>query len=370
MKWIIITMSQFLLGWLIIACADAPAMSLIADPTAAPASPPARLNIFSQDQAIDPATLANFEAEFGVKVNYATAADHPTGLADIQAGLAQYDLVILSDILVASLRASRLFAPLNKDNIPNFKNIDPAFASPLFDPGNRYCVAYQSGAMGLGYNRQTTGQEVQRWADFFEAHSPLRLGLPDDSRISLAAALLYLGHSPNTTNELEITGAHELLQQHSGQIITYAPATGQALLTDSQVDLVFARNGVILQLMETNPDIHFVIPGEGSVSWIDSLCLLANSSHPELAEAFINYILEPQVSAALVSATHYGSPNQAALPLLNPPDRNNPALYPDDDARQRLFFLVNVDPAATQFYNQTWVELVTSPNFQAPRKSN
>jgi spermidine/putrescine transport system substrate-binding protein len=370
MKWIIITILQFLLGWQIIACSDAPAMSLIADPTAAPAAPPARLNIFSQDQVIDPATLANFEAEFGVKVNYATATDHQTGLADIQAGLAQYDLVILDNILVASLRASGLFAPLNKDNIPNFKNIDPAFANPLFDPGNRYCVAYQWGTMGVGYNLQTTGPKAKNWADFFEANSQLRLGLPDDSRISLAAALLYMGHSPNTTNELEIAGARELLQRHSGQIITYAPGTGQALLADSQVDLIFARSGVILQLMETNPDINYVIPDEGSVIWIDSLCLLANSSHPELAETFINYILEPQVGATLVKATHYSSPNLAALPLLDPADLNNPMLYPDDDARQRLFFLVIVDPATTQIYNQIWADLMTSPNFQAPPKSN
>lgn len=370
MKWIVTTVLQFLLGWLLVACTDAPAMSLIADPTATPTKLTATLNIYSQDQVIDPATLANFEAEFGIKVNYTTAVDDETGLADIQAGLADYDLAILSDTLVASLRTSGLFAPLSKNNVPNFKNIDPTFANPAFDPGNRYCVAYQWGTLGLGYNLSATGQEVQSWADFFEANSPRRLGLPDDSRISLATALLYMGYSPNTTNELEIVEAQELLAQHSNQIITYTPATGQALLTSGQVDLVFARSGAILQLMKTNPAIHYTIPGEGSLIWIDNLCLLANASQPELAETFINYILDPHVSAALVSATRYSSPNQAALSLLTLADRHNPALYPNDDLRRRLFSLVNVDPAASQLYHQAWAELVAESNFQAPSTSN
>ena len=142
------------------------------------------------------------------------------------------------------------------------------------------------------------------------------------------------------------------------------------MLTSGQVDLVFARSGAILQLMVTNPAIHYTIPREGSLIWIDNLCLLVNASHPMLAETFINYILDPQVGATLANGSYYSSPNQAALPLLSLTDRNNPALYPDDNIRKRLFFLVNVGPAATQLYNQTWAQLVANPNFQAPPKSN
>jgi spermidine/putrescine-binding protein len=89
-----------------------------------------------------------------------------------------------------------------------------------------------------------------------------------------------------------------------------------------------------------------------------------------IAELKLRSPAAPQVGATLVKATHYSSPNLAALPLLDPADLNNPMLYPDDDARQRLFFLVIVDPATTQIYNQIWADLMTSPNFQAPPKSN
>jgi spermidine/putrescine transport system substrate-binding protein len=358
MKWIGSTILLFLLG-LLTACADAPTLPLVMDPTPTLVEPVKGLSIYSQDKVIDPITLTNFGDQFQVKLKYDTQADNETALADIRAGLADYDLVILSDYFVSRLRAEGIFAPLNHENIPNFNRIDPAFINPVFDPGNRYCVPYQWGSMGLGYNLQASGQEIQSWADFFEVTPPLRLGLPDDSRLSLATALLYAGYSPNTTDDVEINAATALLENHAAQIVTYAPATGQALLASGQVDAVFERSGAIFQLMESDPAIRYAIPSEGSVMWIDNLCLLASASQPELAEKFINYVLDPQVGAALANASRYGSPNQAALSYLSAADRTNPVLYPDDDLRQRLFFLVNVDPATSQLYDQTWAELVS-----------
>lgn len=365
MKWIVTTISLLLLGCLLAACADVPTLSLTMNPTATPPTPAAILNIYSLEQTLSPVTLANFETQFQVKVNYITYAENETGLADIRAGLVNYDLVILNDLTVGALRPEGLFAPLTQENIPNFKNIDPAFVNPLFDPGNRYCAPYQWGTLGLGYNLETTGREVKGWADFFEASPPRRLGLPDDSRLSLGAVLLYLGYSPNTSNNLEIAEAAALLRHHSGQIITYAPTHGPSLLTDGQVDLLFSRSGAILQQRAADPAIHYAIPSEGSLMWVDSLCLLANAAHSTLAETFINYLLEPPVGAALTRMTRYSSANQAAWSLLNDTDRANPLLYPNDALRQRLFILVNLDPATSQLYDQTWSGLLADPGFQS-----
>jgi spermidine/putrescine transport system substrate-binding protein len=370
MKWIITTIF-LLLGLLLSACADASTLSLQpANPPVSSAKPAATLNIYSQEPAFDPATLTNFETRFGVTVNYETAASRETGLADLQAGLADYDLVILSDMIVGALRAEGIFAPLNKGNIPNFKYLDAESVNPIFDPGNRYCVAYQEGTMGLGYNLSRLDRKVEGWADVFRASPPLRLGLPADSRLALAAALLYLGYSPNTTQADELNEAAKLMQAHAGQFVTYAPGQGLELLTNGQVDLLFARSGIILQHMAVDPSLRYTIPSEGSLLWIDNLCQPANAAQPELAETFINYILEPQVSAALTNFTYNGTTNQAALVLQNSADRANPALYPDNTLRQRLFAVVNVDPATSQRYDQAWAELVADPHFQAPLKSN
>jgi spermidine/putrescine transport system substrate-binding protein len=369
MKWTGSTILLLLLGWLT-ACANVPALSMDREPAAAPTPATKTLKIYSQEQEIDPVTLANFESHFGVKINYAAAAEAEDSLADIQAGLADYDLVILSDLLVGSLRTEGLFAPLNRENIPNFKNIDPAFLNPLFDPGNRYCVPYQWGTWSLGYNLEGTGKDIHGWADFFKANRLLRLGLPDDSRLALGAALLHLGYSPNTTSNLEIEAASELWRNHADSIVIYAPTQGADLLAGGQVDLFFTRTASVLELMTTNPTLRYAIPEEGSLLWLDNMCLLAEASQPALAETFINYLLDAEVGAALARTTRAGSPNKAALSLLNPTDQANPALYPNELLRQRLFALVNVDPATATLYEQTWAETVAATNSQAAPDSN
>lgn len=360
MKWIGPTFCLLLLA-LLSACSGAPDLSsMVKEATATPAKPDPTLNIFSQDDTLDQATLNNFESQFGIKVHYATFASDAGGLADIRTGLTNYDLVVLSDTLAGMLRSNGLFAPLNQENIPNFKNLDPAFANPLYDPGNRYCVPYQWGTMGLGYRRQGAGQDSPDWADFFEANTSPRLGLPDDSRLSLAAALLYLGYSPNTTDGLEIAQARQLLENHASQIVIYPPAAGSALLAGGQVDFLFARSGAILTLRDRDPMLEYAIPAEGTPMWVDNLCLLRGADQPKLAEAFINYILEAPVSAALAQATHNSLTNNAALALLKETHRPDPIFYPDADTRQRLFSLVNIDPASAQHYDQIWTELTNS----------
>ncbi|NJN95925.1 MAG: spermidine/putrescine ABC transporter substrate-binding protein [Anaerolineales bacterium] len=359
MKWISL-IYYLLLVALLAACAGAADLSMVMQATATPAKPNSTLNIFSQDDALDRTTLDNFESQFGVKVNYANFTTNASGLADIRTSLASYDLVVLSDTLVGLLRPNGLFTPLDHENIPNFKNLDPAFVNALYDPGNRYCAPFQWGTMGLGYNKQVVRGNPPGWADFFEAKTPRRLGLPDDSRLSLAAALLYLGYSPNTTNILELAEARRILEERAGQIVVYAPAAGSTLLARGQVDFLFARSGAILTLRDRDPNFEYTIPAEGSVMWVDNLCLLRGSNEPELAETFINYILEAPVSAALAQANQNSLPNAAALTLLKETKQPDPILYPDPDTRQRLFSLVNIDPAATQNYNQFWAGLTTS----------
>lgn len=110
--------------------------------------------------------------------------------------------------------------------------------------------------------------------------------------------------------------------------------------------------------MEENPDVHYAIPEEGSIIWTDNICVPVNAPEKELAERFINYILEPSVGAALSNYIQYGSPNKASLPMINVEDLNNPAIYPSDEIRQRLFFLVNVNLVAVEMYDQLWEQIL------------
>jgi len=336
-------------------------------PTPAPSPTPAlpsvadqALNIYNWDTYIDPAVLADFEQENGVKIRYDLYENNEAMLATVEAGATDYDIVVPTDYMVEIMHKADLLAPLDKTNIPNFQNLDPAFVSPAYDPGNRYCVPYQWGTLGIGYNSKATGREITSWQDLFDPAFAGRVSLLADPRLTMGVVLLYLGYSPNTTSGVEIAQARDLLIEHADQIAEYAPDTGQDLLVDGTVDLAFEWSGDIFQAMEDNADLRYVIPQEGSIIWTDNLCILATAPHKEMAEKFINYVLEPEVGAAISNYVRFGSPNQASLPLLNPEDRGNPALYPPDSVRQRLFFLADVGPEATKLYEDAWAEVLAA----------
>ena len=315
---------------------------------------PQVLNFHNWQTYIDPIILSDFEKKFNVKINYTLYSSNEQLLEDVHANPGAYDLVVPSDYMLTIMRRENLVAPLNKDNVPNMKNLDLAFLNLPFDPGNRYCVPYQWGTGGIGYNIKKTGREITKWADLFDPAFAGRVAMLDDPRMSLAAVLLYLGYSPNTTNHTEIEQARDFLTSQSEQIKTYTLNAGQDLLVNGDVDITVEWSGDIYQAMADHPDLRYAIPEEGTIVWVDNICVMADTSHPELAEKFINYLLEPKVGAALSNFIRYASPNQASLPFINQEDLNNPSLYPPEATRRLMFYLADLGPDDTNFYNAAW----------------
>jgi len=317
------------------------------------------LNIFNWVDYMDEDILSDFEEEFGITVNLSTYGSNEELIDLLEAGSVEYDIVVPSDYAVEYLRNKSFFGELDKNNIPNIKNIDPAFINPIYDPGSRYCIPYQWGTTGIGYNINATGKEIQSWDDVFDPAFEGRISMQSGPRETLGAILIYLGYSPNTTNPLEINEAVKFLKSQSNLIAIYAPDTGDSLLAAGEVDIAHEYSGDILSMMPDNPDIRYVIPEEGAVIWVDSMCLLANAHNKKNAELFMNYILEPEVGAALSNYIKYATPNQAALPFISKEDLKNPGLYPSGDVMARLFIMADVGQAY-KLYEDAWNDVLAN----------
>ncbi|MDX1438231.1 MAG: extracellular solute-binding protein, partial [Anaerolineales bacterium] len=110
------------------------------------------LHVYNWSEYIDPEVYTAFEEEFGVKVIEDTFSSNEELLAKIQAGAAGFDLIVPSDYMVEIMIEEGLLTEINKDNIPNLSNLSDLFSDPPYDPGLVYCVPYQWGTTGIGYN--------------------------------------------------------------------------------------------------------------------------------------------------------------------------------------------------------------------------
>jgi spermidine/putrescine transport system substrate-binding protein len=78
----------------------------------------------------------------------------------------------------------------------------------------------------------------------------------------------------------------------------------------------------------------------------------------ESAHAFINFILDAKVAAAIVNTIGYASANEAARAFIKPEVLNNPVHYPGEDALSRCEFIADIGEA-TQTLDRYWTEIKT-----------
>jgi spermidine/putrescine transport system substrate-binding protein len=316
------------------------------------------LSVYNWSTYVADNTIPDFEKACGVTVVYDVYGSNEEMLARLSQGNPGYDIIVPTGYMVATMINRDLLEPLDLEHIPNAANVSEFLLDPVYDPGNQYSFPYQWGTLGIGYNINSTGEEITTWEQVFNYDGPV--AWIDDSRFMFGLALAILGFDPNTSNPDEIAQARDFLIENGGNVVAIAADDGQALLERGDVDIAIEYNGDIFQLIADCEceDYVFALPEPTGQRWVDNLAIPKGAPNKELAEAFIDYILDPQVGADISNYTAFASPNQAAIDagLIVPEYLESTAIYPDEESSARLFTTLAV-PEAEQAYNDAWDEV-------------
>jgi len=317
------------------------------------------LNLFIWSEYIDPDIITEFEKRYDAKVTIDLYEDESSMLARLQAGgAAQYDVIVPPDHSVSALIKLKLIAPLRHDNIPNIRHIDERFASPWYDPSNRFTVPYQWGTVGI-YARQPKERPYQEsWALLFNAAEQRGpFVLLDGMRDSIGAALKFKGHSLNSTNQDQLKEAWQLLVEAKKRSLGFDGGVGaKNKVLARKADFAMAYSGDAMRGMNEDVETYFFIPKEGSQIWMDNLAVCAKAPNRIVAEKFLNFILTPEISARLADYNQYATPNRAALAHVHPDNLANPTIYPPPEVMRRLEFLRDLGKA-TRLYDEVWTRV-------------
>ncbi|MEP7285894.1 MAG: spermidine/putrescine ABC transporter substrate-binding protein [Chloroflexota bacterium] len=308
------------------------------------------LNVYNWTTYIAEDTVSNFEKLYNVKVQYDTYGSNEELFAKLQAGNPGYDVVVPGDFNVQRMIKAGLLEDLDLKNLPNFtKNAGARFKNPDYDPDNKHCVAYQWGTMGIAYNIKKVGHEITGWSDVWTPGHPMSLF--NSNREMMAGLLIALGKDPNTTNRADLDAVKDYVLKHKDLITSFHDDDGQTKLARGEVDIVWEWSGDIFQVMADNPDIRYVIPSEGTMSFTDNLCIPKGAKNKALAEKFINYIYDAKVGASISNFIGYGSPNQAAIDqgLINIDALTNPLIYPPAELVKKLHGILDIGDAQTMY---------------------
>lgn len=335
------------------------------------------LNIYNWSDYIAEDTIPNFEKETGIKVRYDVFDSNEVLEAKMLAGKTGYDLVVPTANFLARQVHAGVFQKLDKSKLTNYGNLDPEMMKTLskYDPDNAYSVPWMWGTTGVGYNvakikERMPDAPIGSWDLVLKPENAAKFAdcgitMLDAPTEVMASILNYLGKDPASEDPKDLEAAEALMMQlrphikyfHSSQYINDL-ANGEICLAIGWSGDVFIAKSRAEEAGQ-GTEIGYFIPDGGAEVWFDLMAIPADAPHPNNAHLFINYILRPEVVAAISNFVTYANANAAATQFVDDAVKNNPAIYPPPEVKAKLF----PNPVHTAEYDRlltrSWTRIKT-----------
>jgi putrescine transport system substrate-binding protein len=335
--------------------ADVPPLSL----EAAGTQPGARdaeqvLNVYNWSDYVDPGVIADFQKEFGIRVNYDVFDSNEVLETKLLTGHTNYDVVVPSGAFLERQIKAGIYQKLDKVLLTNIGNVDPqvAAAAAQYDPGNQYAIDYMWITSGPGYNvakirERMPDAPVDSWRMFYDPKVIARfadcgVSVLDAPSEVVGTVLLYLGRNPNSESGEDLKAAESVLAAMRPFIRYVHSSRYIDDLANGETCLALGWSGDVKQARDRaheagkGIDLAYSIPREGAISNFDMVAIPADAPHPRNAHLFIDYLLRPEVAARNSNLIKYANGVGASLPLLDAAVRDDPGVYPPPEVRAKL----------------------------------
>ena len=278
--------------------------------------------------------IAAFEEAYpNIHVKYSTYDSNEIMYSKLSNGGITVDVIIPSDYMIGRMRQEGMLEELNFDNIPNYQYIDESFRNTAYDPENKYSVPYTWGTVGIIYNTKYVDEaDVTGWELLWNEKYAGKILMFDNSRDAFGIAQYLLGYDVNTTDEAELRACADKLAEQKPVVQQYVMDQIFDAMENEEAWIAPYYAGDYLTMVEENPDLAFYQPVEqGFNIFIDAMCIPTCCQEKEAAELFINFLCDPEISAANMDYLGYSVPSNAAREHLDPEMAENEIAYPSDE---------------------------------------
>ncbi|TJY42349.1 spermidine/putrescine ABC transporter substrate-binding protein [Cohnella pontilimi] len=314
------------------------------------------LNVFNWSEYLPESVVEKFENQYGVKVNYNTYSSNEEMLAKLSVGSSGYDIAVASEFMVEIMIHQGLLQEIGLNHIPNFKNIGGEFKNLAFDPGNKFSVPYMWGDAMIAVDRDKVKEPITGYKDLWNPKFKNSLVILDDQRAVMGMALKKLGYSINEKDETRLQEAKQELKKLLPNIKAYDSDSPKTMLINGEASIGYVWGAEAALAHREKPSIQYVLPEEGLYIWQDNFVIPKNAPHKKMAETFINFILDPNISAEISDAFPYANPNTEALKLIDKSIIEDIAVYLPNDILAKGEHLAYIGEAA-QLYDRIWSEI-------------
>jgi spermidine/putrescine-binding protein len=323
------------------------------------------LNLLVWEGYADPAFVHGFEQKFACKVSASYMGSSDELVAKLRGGsAATYDVISPSSDVATSIVTSGLAAELDLSKFPAYSELSPQLTSlPLVKSnGKVYGVPFLWGPNPLLYDTTVFPEPPKSWSILWDPQYKGKVAVWDDLSTPYIAAQLLHYDQPDPTGIYNLND--EQLAEVKKKLLELKPNIRKLWTTGGELTNLFQNHEIVLamgwplmtvQLKKLNFPIGETIPEENTTGWIDHLMITAASQNKELAEKFLQYMIEANTQKIATDVTGYAPANPGAAKLMTEEQRKN--LHLDDAAayQKRIIFWQNVPRRAK--YNEMWNEV-------------
>lgn len=251
-----------------------------------------------------------FERLTGAKVNYTNYESNENMYSKLSGGGVSYDVIVPSDYMIARLIDENMLLEIDWNNVPNISLIDDSCKNLYFDPEQKYTLCYNVGTTVLIYNTKLVDEAPDSWSVLWDEQYKGKVLMFNNSRDAFAIAQAMLGKDFNSTNEADWQECAELLAEQRDNVSpVYVMDEVFNLMESGEYAFATYYAGDYVLMSENNEDLDYCFPKEGVNIFYDAFCIPTCAQNKRGAEAFINFMHEPQVALENTEFIYYASPN-------------------------------------------------------------
>ena len=258
----------------------------------------------------------NLASKYGfyVEVNYTTYATNEDMYSKITSGAGVYDVIIPSDYMIQKLANEDWLYAFDAKTLPNYANIYDSFKTNVYyDPENLYSVPYTYGMMGVIYNTALVDAEdveAQSWELLWNEKYAGKILQFNNPRDAFGSAMYYTGLDINSKDATVWEAALAKLSEQKPLVQGYVNDEIFNKMTTASAAVAPYFAGDYITMAGQNEDLDFYYPVEGTNYFVDAMCIPKNSTHPEVAKEYINFMLSEEAAIANALYVGYASPNR------------------------------------------------------------
>lgn len=319
------------------------------------------LNVYNWGEYIDDEevdVITQFERVTGCKVNYTTFESNENMYSKLSGGGVSYDIVIPSDYMIERMISEEMLLTLDYSNIPNYeKYFNAEEYGHLVENGmSDYAVIYNVGTTILIYNKNMVSEEPASWKVLWDEQYKGKVLMFNNPRDAFAVAQFALGQNINTTDMSDWDKAADyLLEQRQTVKPEYVMDEIFIKMESGEYALATYYAGDYELMVENNPDLDFAFPEEGVNTFYDAMCIPEGAQNKKGAEAFINFMMEPEIALANAEYIYYATPNTAVMENEDYSLADSEAVYPEDLQNTQEFH--NLPTDTLQYMNNLWMKV-------------